>query len=125
MLGDEVVWRVRTKRNRGNEDHDRDAHAHGWIGVKSTAVVGEPDYCGSDDDAQVVCAIADDVDEDARHGEVALRFARGVLGIGVVFVVFVLHFRLVRSDSLRRQNGAHLSIYESDCVLILVWRCFL
>ena len=88
--GGEVVRRVHTKRNRGDKDHNRDTHAHGWIGVKPTAVVGEPDYCGSDDDAQVVCAVANDVDEDAHHGEVAMRFARGVLGIDVVFVVDVL-----------------------------------
>lgn len=79
-----------TERDGGDKDHDGDAHAHGWIGVESAAVVGEPDYCCGDDDAEVVCAVADDVDEDAHHGEVPVRFVGDVLGVDEVFVMDVL-----------------------------------
>lgn len=83
-------WGGRTKWDGGEEDHDGNAHAHGWIGVESTTVVGEPDHCRGNDDTEVIRAVADDVEEHAHHGEVSVRLVRGVLLIDMVFVVDVL-----------------------------------
>jgi hypothetical protein len=85
-----MSWRVRTKWDRGNEDHKGDAHAHGWICVESTTVIREPNYCCCDDDAEVIRAVADDVDEYTHHGEISMRFVRGFLCMDMVFVMDVL-----------------------------------
>ena len=81
---------VYTERNRRNENHYRDTHANSGISVESSTVVREPDDGRCDYDADVVCAVAEDVDHDAHHCEVS-TFVVGSLGVVcVVLVVDVL-----------------------------------
>lgn len=63
------------------------------------------------------------MDEDAHHGEVAMRFAGGVLGVDVVFVVDVLGQVSAGVGYCVEENVlAYLAIHETDCVWISVWR---
>lgn len=59
------------QRDGADEDHYRDEHARRRVGVEPGLGARLPDDDGGDDDADVVDGIADDVDEDAEHAEVA------------------------------------------------------
>lgn len=68
------------------QNHDRDAHADGGIGVEARRRVGEPDDDGGDDDAHVVEGVPDDVEHGAHHAEIAAGRLDGLLHVAVVGV---------------------------------------
>lgn len=75
--------RVLGQRDGADEDHDGYEHARRGVGVKPGLGARLPDDDGGDDDADVVDGVADDVDEDAQHAEVAA----GLLHLGHVVAV--------------------------------------
>lgn len=78
------------ERERRQEDHDRDGHADGRIGVDARRRGREPDDEGGHDDRQVVERIADDVEQGAEHAEVPhRRRLEGLLGGGGVAMLEV------------------------------------
>lgn len=84
--------RVLGQRDGADKDHYRDEHARRRVGVEPGLGARLPDDDGGDDDADVVDCVADDVDEDAEHAEVAA----GLLRLGHVVAVLC-----VRPDGLR------------------------
>lgn len=66
-----------------DEDHYRDEHACRRVGVEAGLGARLPDDDGGYDDADVVDGVADDVNEDAEHSEVAA----GLLRLGHVVTV--------------------------------------
>lgn len=87
------------QRDGADEDHYRDKHARRRVGVEPGLGARLPDDDGGDDDTDVVDGVADDVDEDAEHAEVAAR----LLHLGHVVTVLCvgpngLWCRLVLND---------------------------
>lgn len=71
------------QRNGADEDHYRDEHARRRVGVEPGLGPRLPDNYSGNDDADVVDGVADDVDEDTEHAEVAA----GLLHLGHVMTV--------------------------------------
>jgi len=63
--------RILGQRDGAEEDHYCDEHARRWIGIEPGLTARLPDDDGGNDDADVVDGVADDMDEDAQHAEVA------------------------------------------------------
>lgn len=75
------------ERNRWQKNHDSNTHAHAWISVESTFVVGFPDHGWGDDDADIVDCVANDVNQDAHHAEIVAMASFG--SVDFVAVIFV------------------------------------
>lgn len=69
------------ERDGGGEDYGGDDQGDGRVHVEAPAVVREPDEEGGGDDADVAEGVAQDVEEDAAHVEVAVRVAVAALGL--------------------------------------------
>jgi hypothetical protein len=82
---------------RRAQDHERDAHADGRVGVESSGGRGEPDDDGGDDDAHVVERIPENVEQRPHHAEVSARSLEGALDVVVIGVAV---------DGLGRALGA-------------------
>lgn len=57
----------------GQEDHQRDKHANGRVGIISRFPLGFPDDKGRCYDANVVDGITNYVDHNAKHSQVSAR----------------------------------------------------
>lgn len=75
--------RVLGQRDGADEDHYRDEHARSRIGVEPGLGACLPDDYGCNDDANIVDGVANDVNEDTEHAEVAA----GLLRLGHVVTV--------------------------------------
>lgn len=61
------------QRQRGEEDHERDAQPDGRIGVETPRRRGKPDDDGGDDDAYVVDGVAEHMQQGTLHAQVPTR----------------------------------------------------
>lgn len=75
--------RVLGQRDGADEDHYRDEHARRRVGIEPGLGACLPDDYRGNDDANIVDGVADDVDEDTEHAEVAA----GLLRLGHVVTV--------------------------------------
>lgn len=71
------------QRDGADEDHYSDEHARRRVRVEPGLGARLPDDHGGNDDADVVDGVADDVDENAEHSEIAA----GLLPLGHVVTV--------------------------------------
>lgn len=59
------------KRERREQDHNSYTHTHAGVSVEAVLGSREPDDQSGDDDTDVVECVADHVDEDSHHAEIA------------------------------------------------------
>lgn len=96
--------RVEGQRDGAPKNHEGDEGACCRVCVEALGEAGLPDNHGGDNDANVVDGVANDVDQDPEHAEVAA----GLVQLGRVVAVLC-----VSMDGALIVGGVHLKVHET------------